>query len=297
MTRVHAASSSGARVLVITGAASGLGRAVAETMAARGWWVFATMREPARPEGAALRALASEKGWRLETPALDVTSDTSVGACAAHVFETTGGRVDVLLNNAGFMLAGPLEETSPDELAAQLDTNVVGVHRVTRAFLPAMRARGEGCLAFVGSVSGRVALPFIAGYHASKWALAAWVEGLRYEVAPFGLRVVLFEPGPFATELHAKERRARETDTRSPYAVFFARFMQRNHDVPRAPAADFVACFERALAAPSPALRWPVGPFSFSGTTLKRLVPDRLYEIVLTWILGLRPGRRPAPPA
>lgn len=290
-------TSPGGRVLVITGASSGLGRAVAETMAARGWWVFATMRSPERPEGGALRALAREKGWRLETPALDVTSDESVAACAAQILEATAGRVDVLLNNAAYMLAGPLEETTADELAAQLDTNVVGVHRVTRAFLPALRAREQGCLAFVGSVSGRVALPFLAGYHASKWALAAWVEGLRYELAPFGLRVVLLEPGPFATELHAKERRARETSTRSPYAAFFARFMRRNHDVPRGSVATFVACFERAIGASSPAFRWPVGPFSFSGTTLKRLVPDRLYELVLTWVLGLRPGRRPPPSA
>jgi len=291
VTGRDAAPGAATPVLVITGAATGLGRAVAEAMAARGWWVFATMRTPERPEGVALRAAAREKGWRLETPALDVTGDASVRACADEILAATDGRVDVLLNNAGFMLAGPLEETSPEELRAQLDVNVLGVHRVTRAFLPAMRARGEGCLAFVGSVSGRVALPFLAGYHASKWALAAWVEGLRYELVPFGLRVVLFEPGPFATSFHANERKAAGMSSDSPYARFFARLMARNESVPRAEVASFVACFERAISRPHPRLRWPVGPFSLAGTTLRRLVPDGLYAWVLTKVLGLTPPR------
>jgi len=286
-----AATSDVHRVMVVTGSSSGLGRAICERMAARGWRVFATMRDPDRKEGVALRALAAEKGWSLSTPALDVTDQRSVDAAVAHMTKVTGGRVDVLVNNAGYMLAGALEDTTAEELAAQMETNVIGAHRVARAFLPAMRARGEGCLAFVGSISGRTAMPFIAGYHASKWALAGLVEGLRFEVAPFGLRVVLLEPGPFATDLHAKERHALAARETSPYFVFFTRFMRRNSQVPRGDAATFVACLERAIASPAPRLCWPVGPMSFLATKVRPLAPDWLYELVTTFVLGLRKPR------
>ena len=131
----------------------------------------------------------------------------------------TGGRIDVLVNNAGYYAFGPLEETTPDELRAQLETNVVGVHRVTRAVLPAMRARRSGAVVTIGSVSGRVALPMVGPYHASKWALEGMIEALRYELIPFGIRVALVEPGAYKTELHVNEIRSRASGgADSPYA-------------------------------------------------------------------------------
>ncbi|MES1209274.1 MAG: SDR family NAD(P)-dependent oxidoreductase, partial [Pseudomonadota bacterium] len=159
----------GTRSALITGSSSGFGRAVAERFASRGWRVFASMRDPAR--GEALRGLAAAKGWHLTTPALDVTDGPSVEGAVGEVLRQTAGRLDVLVNNAGYYAYGPLEETTSDELRAQLETNVIGVHRVTRAVLPAMRARGQGAVVTIGSVSGRVALPIVGPYHASKWAL------------------------------------------------------------------------------------------------------------------------------
>src|SRR5947208_12920261 len=132
------------------------------------------MRDPAR--GAALRARAAEAGWRLTTPALDVTRDESVAAAVAGTLRDTDGRLDVLVNNAGYYAFGPLEETSPDELRAQLETNVIGVHRVTCAVLPAMRARRGGTVIVLGSISGKVAVPIVGPYHASKWALEGMIE-------------------------------------------------------------------------------------------------------------------------
>ena len=114
----------------------------------------------------------------------------------------------MLVNNAGYYAFGSLEETTPAELREQLETNVVGVHRVTRAVLPAMRARRAGTVVTLGSVSGRVAVPMVGPYHASKWALEGMIEAWRLELLPFGVRVVLVEPGPFATELHTNERLA-----------------------------------------------------------------------------------------
>ncbi len=165
------------QTVLITGSSSGIGRATAERFAARGWRVFASMRRP--EAGAELRDLAAGKGWRLSTPALDVTRDDSVAAAVGALLAETSGRLDVLVNNAGYYAWGPLEETTPDELRAQLETNVVGVLRVTRAVLPAMRARRAGAVVTLGSVSGLVALPVVGPYHASKWALEGMIEAWR----------------------------------------------------------------------------------------------------------------------
>jgi NAD(P)-dependent dehydrogenase (short-subunit alcohol dehydrogenase family) len=280
------------RSVLVTGSSSGFGRAVAERFASRGWRVFASMREPAR--GAALRALAAAKGWRLTTPPLDVTQADSVQSAVDGILRETGGRLDVLVNNAGYYAYGALEETTPDELRAQLETNVIGVHRVTRAVLPAMRARGDGAVVTIGSVSGRVALPIVGPYHASKWALEGMIEAWRFELAPFGIRICLVEPGVFATALHANQRLAAAFTPDSPYAGLVEAYHRQSAGLTRAedltPVVDAV---ERAATAAHPRLRWPVGPTSFSGARLRPLVPDRLYEWLVR--LAFRPRRRRLP--
>jgi len=269
--------------VLITGSSSGIGRALAERFAARGWRVFASMRNPER--GADLRARAGERGWRLTTPALDVTSDDGVAAATTDVLRETGGRLDVLVNNAGYYQYGALEETSPEELRAQLETNVVGVLRTTRAFLPAMRARRGGTIVTLGSVSGRVAIPIGGPYHASKWALEGMIEALRLELIPFGVRVVLIEPGPYQTMLHDNERLAAAGGAPdSPYADLLASYRRQSAKLPRqddlGPLIDVI---ERAATSENPRLRWPVGPTSVTGGRLRAFVPDRLYE----WLMRI----------
>ncbi|HVY36480.1 MAG TPA: SDR family oxidoreductase [Polyangia bacterium] len=283
------------RSVLVTGSSSGFGRAVAERFASRGWRVFASMRDPAR--GASLRELAAAKGWRLSTPPLDVTQSASVDAAVGDLLRETAGRLDVLVNNAGYYAYGPLEETTPDELRAQLETNVVGVHRVTRAVLPAMRARRDGAVVTIGSVSGRVALPIVGPYHASKWALEGMIESWRLELAPFGIRVSLVEPGMFATALHANERLAAAFTTASAYAGLVEAYRRQSAALARAedltPVVDAV---ERAATATNPRLRWPVGPTSFSGARLRPLVPDRLYEWLIRLAFRVRPRSLAADP-
>jgi NAD(P)-dependent dehydrogenase (short-subunit alcohol dehydrogenase family) len=287
---VTVTSEGGARTILITGSSSGIGRATAERFGARGWRVFASMRRPVA--GAPLRALADEKGWQLTTPTLDVTRDDSVEAAISAILRETGGRLDVLVNNAGYYALGPLEETSPDELRAQLETNVVGVHRVTRAVLPAMRARGAGAVVTVGSISGRVAIPIAGPYHASKWALEGMIEAWRLELAPFGVRVSLVEPGPFATSFHRNELNAAQSRPDGPYAGLVAAYQRRSARLPRArDLTPVVDAIERAATAASPRLRWPVGPTSFSAR-LRPFVPDRLYEWIMR--LAFRPRALPA---
>lgn len=283
-----------APVVLVTGCSSGIGLALARRFAEAGWRVYATAR---RPQALAfLREEAAAQQWSLSTPSLDVNSDDSVAAAISAVLAETDGRIDVLVNNAGYYLYGPVEETAPDELRAQLETNVVGVLRVTRAVLPAMRARGAGAVVNVSSLSGRVVLPVVGPYHASKYALEALTEALRYEVAPFGIRVVCIEPGPFKTELHNKEVRARGSlRADSPYAPLVAEYQRQAAAIRRAEVEVVVETIYRAATHRQPRLRWPVGPTWFSVTVLRRFVPDALYELVVRIAFRWRTGSRRAP--
>jgi NAD(P)-dependent dehydrogenase (short-subunit alcohol dehydrogenase family) len=268
------------KVVLITGCSSGIGREAARRFAAAGFRVHASMRRP--EDGADLRAEAAANGWSLSTPALDVTSDASVNAAVGALLAETGGQLDVLVNNAGYYTLGPLEETSADELRAVFETNAVGVHRLTRAVLPAMRARGSGAIVNVSSVSGRVAVPVAGAYHSSKWALEALSETLRYELAPFGIRVVIVEPGPFKTALHDKEvHPAAYGRAGSPYQPLVEEYVRRSQAMKRREPTAVVDVIVRAATTRRPKLRWPVGPTSLSGTLLRRLTPDALYEFIL----------------
>jgi NAD(P)-dependent dehydrogenase (short-subunit alcohol dehydrogenase family) len=281
----------GAGTVLITGSSSGIGRATALDFARKGWRVFASMRHPEKGED--LLDEAARQGWRLTAPSLDVTRDDSVERAVSQVLAETRGRLDVLINNAGYYCFGALEEVTPEELRAQLDTNVVGVHRVTRAVLPSMRARGEGAIVTIGSVSGRVALPMVGPYHASKWALEGMIESLRLEVSSFGIRVTLVEPGPFKTDLHAKEVLAAASGKESsPYASLLASYRRQSARMHRADLDRLVEVIFRAATASNPKLRWLVGPTSFSGGRLRPFVPDRLYEWVMKIAFGIRSPRR-----
>jgi len=288
------------RSILITGSSSGIGHALARRFAARGWRVFATMRRPDGQGGQSLRDEAARSGWRLTTPALDVTRDDSVRAAVDAALASTGGRLDVLVNNAGYYTVGALEETTPDELRAQLETNVVGVQRVTRAVLPAMRARRDGTIVTVGSVSGLVAVPMTGPYNASKWAVEGLIESLRLELLPFGVRVVLVEPGPYETELHVNEITVAAAGAAdSPYAALHAAYKRQASAMRRAKLPGLVDTIERAATARRPRLRWPVGPTSLAAR-LRALLPDTLYEWAMRLGFPLRrsmalPPRADAP--
>jgi NAD(P)-dependent dehydrogenase (short-subunit alcohol dehydrogenase family) len=285
-----------ARVVLITGSSSGIGHALARRFAERGWRVFATMRAPDGEGGRTLREEAAARGWRLTTSALDVTRDESVAAAVGAALAETSGRLDVLVNNAGYYSLGALEDMTPDELRAQLETNVVGVQRVTRAALPAMRARRTGTIVTMGSVSGRVAVPMSSAYTASKWALEGMIETLRLELLPFGVRVVLIEPGPYVSELHTNEQEAaaaRRED--SPYAAVMAAYKRQARALRRAPLPGLVDVIERAATASRPRLRWTVGPTSLTAGRLRAFCPDFVYEWVMRLGFPLRRSMALAP--
>lgn len=177
-------------VVLITGCSSGIGRAAAEGFTARGWTVYATARNVD-----ALEPLVS-KGCR--TLALDVTDEQSMER-AVRSIEAEYGSVNVLVNNAGYGQQGAIEETSIERFRRQFETNVFGAVRMCQLVLPAMRERGRGRIVMVSSMGGRLTFPGGGAYHASKYALEAISDVLRFEVAKFGVSVVIVEPGLVAT--------------------------------------------------------------------------------------------------
>ena len=165
------------KTIFITGASTGLGRASAQLFAAKGWKVIATMRDPSKET-------ELQTTPNVTVLALDVTDSGQIADAAAKALAM--GPVDVLFNNAGYGLAGAFEGATDEQLTRQLDTNLLGVMRVTQAFLPAMRERGQGTIVTTTSIGGLVTFPFNSVYHATKWGLEGWSESLAFELEPFG---------------------------------------------------------------------------------------------------------------
>ncbi len=200
--------------VLITGCSSGFGRGAALAFASAGHTVVATMRTPAK--GKSLEAEAEATGLDLRVVALDVTDDGSVSRAVDEAVAAVGP-LDVVVNNAGIELRGPIEEASGAEVQAQFDTNVFGLLRVLRAVIPPMRERRTGVIVNVGSIAGLVARPYGGLYSATKHAVEAITEALHFELAPFGVRVAIVEPGQFATELLANALVADAFTAASPY--------------------------------------------------------------------------------
>jgi len=181
------------KVWLVTGSASGLGRNIAEAVLASGDQLVATARDPRR-----LEDLASKYGKQVRTAALDV-ADEEAARAAVRAAVDAFGRLDVLVNNAGYGDVAPFEQLSAERFKAVMDTNFYGVVHVTRAALPVMRGQKSGWILQVSSVGGRLALPGSSPYHAAKWAVGGFTESLAQEVAPFGVKVAALEPGGMRT--------------------------------------------------------------------------------------------------
>jgi len=244
------------QVWLITGASTGFGRTLAEAVLARGGRVVATARDVG-----AVKDLAEREPARVLAVRLDVTDQASVRA-AVDTAIAGFGQVDVLVNNAGHGLIGALEELSEDQIRAVMATNVFGAMAVTRAVLPHMRARRQGCLVQMSSVGGVVGNPGHAIYATSKFALEGMSEALAGEVAPFGIRVVIVEPGPFRTEFAGRSMTFAESidDYRdTPAGALRARFRDQDGRQPNDPAKAAAIIVDVAGDDRAP-LRLPLGP-------------------------------------
>jgi NAD(P)-dependent dehydrogenase (short-subunit alcohol dehydrogenase family) len=258
---------------LVTGASSGIGEASALRLARAGWRVFAGVR---REEDADRLAAA-----RIEPVLLDITDTSSVAAARVRLGERP---LAGLVNNAGIAVAAPLEFLPLDELRRQLEVNLVGQVAVTQAFLPHLR-RARGRIVNVGSIAGRSALPFLGAYAASKHALEAVTDALRIELRPFGIEVVIVEPGTIATPIWRKgaeafQRIAAEPDVMADlYGARLAAFRGAAAAAGRRgePPDEVAKVVEHALTARRPKTRYVVGRDARRRARVERL-PDRLRD-------------------
>lgn len=246
--------------VLITGCNTGFGKLAAVEFARRGDTVFASMRDTAK--SGALLAEAKEAGVTVEVVPLDVNDRSSVEAAVKDVIARQG-RIDVLVNNAGIGTHGPIEDYDDDEVARIFQTNVFGVVRVARAVTPLMRKQGSGTIINVGSLAGVVTAPFGGIYSASKHAVEALSDALHYELHPFGIRVVLVEPGGFDTEFGANVAPARRFNEGSAYVTLERRFAEAGTRLPgagaRADASVVANVIVDAAHADTPKRRYLVG--------------------------------------
>lgn len=258
---------SNSKVILITGASSGNGQAAARLLAQQGHQVFGTSRNPA----------GSEQGANFKMLALDVCSDGSVAAYVNSVLEQAG-RVDVLINNAGYEQGGAVEEVSLDEIRAQFETNFFGVAKMVKAVLPSMRKQKSGQIINVSSLAGLAGTPFLGIYTASKFALEGYTEVLRQEVKPFNIQVSLIEAGFLNTPLKGKRQLAAQPI--SDYDVWRTRAMKSVRDYEeKGPEAGLIAdTILKIIESKTPRLRYIVGSQAKQIMQFRWLLSEGMFE-------------------
>ena len=281
------------RTVLVTGCSSGIGAATAALLRDRGWTVLPTARKPEDLD--ALRA----QGF--DPVALDLAEAASVEQAARELLAKTGGRLGALVNNAGFCQAGALEDVSREALRAQFETNVFGVHHLTRRLLPALRAQGCGRIVNVSSVLGRISVPMLGSYCASKFALEALSDALRLELRSAGMWVALVEPGAIVSRFrqNAAETLANAVAAApSGFGDVYAREIERRRrqvkrpDFFTRPPEEVARAIRHALESPRPRRRYRVGPSAVLTEWLVRFVPQAWTDP----LLARRVPARPTPP-
>lgn len=265
------------RTVLVTGASSGIGEATVRRFLARGWRVHAAARRLDKMEG--LRELGAS------THSLDVTHEASMKALASCLLKEEGG-LDALVNNAGIGVYGAVEEVPLDEARRQFEVNLFGIARLTQLLVPAMREAGSGTIVNISSIGGRVYTPLGAWYHASKHALEGWSDCLRLELAPFGIRVVVVEPGAIETEfaeiamvpLLERSGEGPYADLAKRMAAATRRTFAHGKASPPSLIADLIV---RAVESKRPRTRYLAGHLARPVLWSRRLLGDRGYDWVV----------------
>lgn len=277
--------------ILITGATDGLGRAAAILLAQHGYRVFAAGRSAEKR--AQLDALAQEKQLPLETLELDVCDDASAERAVAAVL-LKAGTIDVLFNNAGVNFSAAVEDLTMEDWRRQFETNFFGVLRITQAVVPHMRQRKRGRIVMMSSVSGFVTAPTQGAYSSSKFALEAMSNALRLELYPFGVDVVLIEPGYIVTGIQQAamelSKPYQEKMRSGPYAPLYGRFLAsvtgaraKSHTTPE----DCARIVLRAIEASTPKIRYPVTGLAVVAKWSKRLLSDRMVDAIFRRRFGV----------
>lgn len=273
--------------VVVTGANSGIGLATSLVLAEAGYDVIGTVRDDHK--GATLVETAAEQGLDLRYVRCDVADAQQTELAFAEIDKLTDGGPWAVVNNAGYAQSGAIEDVSDELARAQLEVNLLAPARIARLVLPGMRERGSGRIVNVSSIAGRVSVPMAGWYAASKHALEALSDALRTEVAPFGVTVILIEPGSFGTGIWAEGASRLPTVQNEAYAGAYARAGALTSASGRMPDPVWVARTIRlALANPMPLSRYLVGVDAFGALIGDALAPTVVGDYVKGVLSGLR---------
>jgi len=281
------------KVAVVTGSSSGIGYATVLHLARAGYFTFATTRNPAN--GIDLIKAAENEDLPVKVEQLDVTDPDSIEDFMSRISEAAG-RIDILVNNAGYVLLGSLEDLSIKEIQDQFDTNLLGTIRVTQHVLPVMRARRGGTIVNISSGVGRFGLPGMSAYVSTKFAMEGLSESLAYELSPFGIKVVLIEPGVVKTKIFKNTvvgQGALRED--SPYSSMLGSLnasfesLLENASTPDQVAATIL----QAISSSEPKLRYPVGRDVNSWLEKKSTMTDEQFqEFMRTSMASVAPSQK-----
>lgn len=259
------------KTVIITGSSSGIGKAAALYFAKKGWNVAATMRSPEKE-------LELVRVENIKLYALDVTSSDSVKNAFSSI-QKDFGKIDVVVNNAGFGADGVFEAMSDDFIKSQFDTNVFGLMRVTRESVKIMREQKSGTIVQIASVGGRVAFPLYSIYHGTKWAVEGFTESLQYEVRPFNIKLKLIEPGAIKTDFYGRSRAFTKPDYTTDYDAFVKQCESVSMEAGEkgaSPEAVAKVIFKASNDA-STKMRYPIAYPANVLLPLKRLLPERAF--------------------
>ncbi len=260
------------KVVLVTGASSGIGLHTAKLFQTKNWKVAATMRRPEEAE-------ELQKIVDVECIRLDVTDSASVHSAVAEAIEKFG-RLDAVVNNAGYGLLGPFEATTEEQVRKQFDTNVLGLMNVCREVIPHFREQKSGHIVNIASMGGRTVFPFSSLYNATKWAVEGFSESLQYELEPFGIRVKIIEPGPINTDFYSRSQDVAKKEGLTAYDHYssrFLEFMRRSGD--EAPDGSVVAqAVYDSVTDGSRKLRYPVNTKGL--LFLRSILPGGAYRMV-----------------
>jgi NAD(P)-dependent dehydrogenase (short-subunit alcohol dehydrogenase family) len=275
-------------IAVITGTSSGFGLLTAVELARRGFTVVGTMRDLARRGYLEQAAAVASVGHRIDIRQLDVTEFDRIPGFVGEIVRDHG-RIDVLINNAGFAMAGFIEDLKLEEIRLQFETNFFGAVAMTKAVLPTMRRQRSGHIIMISSVGGLHGSPIISSYSASKHALEGWTETLRLEVRHLGINVVLIEPGAFATDIWTRNAKIGEKvdDAASPNLARSEHMRETVNKMPKRDPMEVVRLIARVAEDPNPRLRYLVGTDARIQMWLKRILPWKWHEKIVARAVGL----------
>jgi NAD(P)-dependent dehydrogenase (short-subunit alcohol dehydrogenase family) len=247
------------KIAVVTGSSSGIGFETSLLLAKNGFRTYATVRDLDKAK--AIKEISDKGELPITVMELDVTNDKSVSDAIDKIVNEKSERIDVLVNNAGYGQGGALEDDSMDEIKSLFETNLFGAIRVMKAVLPIMRKQRGGTIVNVSSMGGRIAFPLGSAYHGTKFALEGVSESVRYETEPFGIKVVLIEPGVIASNFLRNAKLAQKTEPSSPYAPMLQTYVKaatRTYDQATAPE-EVAKVILKAVTIDNPDLRYVVG--------------------------------------